>query len=201
MPVKYVINTGGQDHRWFGNAFFRAKGAVIVASKTAVEDQMERGGMQWQVMQTLIGKDNLAGTELKHAESPVEDEHTIELGSLRVEIHHKGHAHTPGDTYVWLPRQKILFSGDIVYLDRMLGIGDQSSSASWLKVRLVLQLHPSSALDARHLAEVVARHPKRFEVREGPPVTFQARFTPREGEHPLRYLRWVLAQLQRREDP
>jgi glyoxylase-like metal-dependent hydrolase (beta-lactamase superfamily II) len=27
QPVKVVINTGGQDHRWLGNGYFKAQGA------------------------------------------------------------------------------------------------------------------------------------------------------------------------------
>jgi glyoxylase-like metal-dependent hydrolase (beta-lactamase superfamily II) len=33
---------------------------------------------------------------------------------------------------VWLPQQSVLFSGDIVYIDRMLGVGAQSNSRDWL---------------------------------------------------------------------
>jgi glyoxylase-like metal-dependent hydrolase (beta-lactamase superfamily II) len=31
-PVKFVVNTGGQDHRWFGNHYFKLKGAKIIAA-------------------------------------------------------------------------------------------------------------------------------------------------------------------------
>jgi len=31
QPVKWVINTGGQDHRWLGNAYFKEQGAEIIA--------------------------------------------------------------------------------------------------------------------------------------------------------------------------
>jgi transcription-repair coupling factor (superfamily II helicase) len=79
---------------------------------------------------------------------------------------------------------------------RALGI----ERASWLKVRVTLQLHPSSPLDDATLAAVVSRHPKRFEVSTGVPRTFTARFTPRDAERPLRYLRWVLANLERRDE-
>ena len=27
QPIKFVINTGGQDHRWFGNSYFKKLGA------------------------------------------------------------------------------------------------------------------------------------------------------------------------------
>ncbi|MBL6959191.1 MAG: MBL fold metallo-hydrolase, partial [Rhodospirillales bacterium] len=45
-PVKIVINSGGQDHRWLGNGYFKQRGARIIASAAAVEDQRERFNQQ-----------------------------------------------------------------------------------------------------------------------------------------------------------
>ena len=39
---------------------------------------------------------------------------TLWLGKLEVEILQVGRGHTKGDTIVWLPQEKILFSGDLV---------------------------------------------------------------------------------------
>ena len=39
---------------------------------------------------------------------------TLWLGKLQVEIMQLGRGHTKGDTVVWLPQEKILFSGDLV---------------------------------------------------------------------------------------
>jgi len=41
-PVKVVINSGGQDHRWLGNGYFKERGARIIASDAAVQDQRAR---------------------------------------------------------------------------------------------------------------------------------------------------------------
>jgi transcription-repair coupling factor (superfamily II helicase) len=69
---------------------------------------------------------------------------------------------------------------------------------AWLKVRVHLEMHPSSPLLAGRLGAAAARHPKRFAVKEAAGVsTVDVRFTPQEAERPLRYLRWVLAQLER----
>ncbi len=42
------------------------------------------------------------------------DRMTIWLGKLEVQIIHAGRGHTKGDTIVWLPAEKTLFSGDLV---------------------------------------------------------------------------------------
>ena len=41
---------------------------------------------------------------------------TLHCASQRVELHHPGYrAHTPGDLAAWLPRQRVLFAGDLLF--------------------------------------------------------------------------------------
>ena len=70
---------------------------------------------------------------------------------------------------------------------------------SWLKVRVVLELHPSSRLGTAQVDAAVSRHPRRFSVRRSQesPTVIEVRFTPREAEKPFHFLRWVFAQLGR----
>ncbi len=131
-PIKLVINTGGQDHRWLGNSYFKALGARIISSEKAVIDQQSRLQDQWDRLDRLIGADGLEGTEAVYADDNFSDKKIVTLGGTRMELYHAGHAHTPGDSFVWLPEQKVLFSGDIVYMDRMLGVGPQSAHRSWI---------------------------------------------------------------------
>jgi glyoxylase-like metal-dependent hydrolase (beta-lactamase superfamily II) len=49
---------------------------------------------------------------------------TLWLGKLQVEIMQLGRGHTKGDTVVWLPQEKILFSGDLVEFDATPYTGD-----------------------------------------------------------------------------
>ena len=49
---------------------------------------------------------------------------TLWLGKLRVEIMQLGRGHTKGDTVVWLPEEKILFSGDLVEYEATPYTGD-----------------------------------------------------------------------------
>lgn len=130
-PVVKVINTGGQDHRWLGNGYFKAQGASIIASAKAVADQRAR--LQDQLIRlNLVGEAGMANTEPVYADLQFETSHRFTLGDTRFELYHAGQAHTPGDIFVWLPQQKVMFSGDIVYVERMLGVGTQSHSKSWI---------------------------------------------------------------------
>ena len=131
-PITRVINTGGQDHRWLGNGYFKALGAGLVASSPAVEDQQARAQEKLIALGALVGDAGLAGTDFVFAEQRFDNNYRFKLGGIRFELYHAGPAHTPGDSFVWLPQQRVLFSGDIVYVDRLLGVGAQSASRSWL---------------------------------------------------------------------
>ena len=131
-PVTHVINTGGQDHRWLGNGYWKAQGATIIASNDAVSDQQSRSSMQMTMLSQLVGE-GLASTEPVFADVTFDTEYNLELGGLSIEIRHPAAAHTPGDSFVWLPDSKTVFAGDIVYVGRILGVLDFSNSAAWLE--------------------------------------------------------------------
>jgi glyoxylase-like metal-dependent hydrolase (beta-lactamase superfamily II) len=138
LPVTHVINTGGQDHRWLGNGYWQAQGATVIASEAAVADQTARASMQMSGLSQLIGA-ALAGTAPAHADVTFAEAFRLEIGGLGVEIVHPGPAHTPGDSYVWVPERDTVFTGDIVYVDRLLGVGDQSSIAHWPDAYLAVE--------------------------------------------------------------
>lgn len=83
-------------------------------------------------MLTQLLNDSLNGTNPVYADVTFETSHKLNLGGLDIEIRHEGHAHTPGDSIVWVPAKKTVFSGDIVYVERILGVGPQSNSKSWI---------------------------------------------------------------------
>ena len=130
QPVTHVINTGGQDHRWLGNGYWQARGATVIASEEAVEDQRDRASMQMTALDAFLG-DALEGTEPSHADVTFAESHTLDTGGLTFRIVHAGPAHTPGDSYVFVPDKNTVFTGDIVYVERILGVGEQSSITHW----------------------------------------------------------------------
>lgn len=132
-PVKVVINSGGQDHRWLGNGYFKQHGARIVASNAAVKDQRERTQDELFMLGNLVGDKTLEGTEPVYADEPFEQRSRFTLGGVTFELQRVGPAHTPGDTLVWLPGERIVFAGDVVFVGRMLGVLPHSSSRGWIE--------------------------------------------------------------------
>lgn len=157
QPVAYVIDTGGQDHRWLGNGYWKAQGATLIASADAVADQQSRGSMQLTMLGQLVG-DGVEGTAPVYADIQFEETHVLELGGRRIEIRHPAAAHTPGDSFVWLPQERVVFTGDIVYVGRVLGVMEFSDSASWLEAFAALEaLKPEHLIPGHGPATTLAR--------------------------------------------
>lgn len=157
-PVRLVINTGGQDHRWLGNGYFKARGARLLAAKAAVADQRARVTDQLIVLNRLVGEKLMAGTEPVYAEETFEGRRELELGGVRLVLRHAGTAHTPGDSFVWLPQKKVVFAGDIVYVERLLVVTPESRSKSWLKTfEEMAALKPEHVVPGHGPATTLAR--------------------------------------------
>jgi glyoxylase-like metal-dependent hydrolase (beta-lactamase superfamily II) len=139
QPVKWVFNTGGQDHRWLGNGYFAAQGAEVIAHANAEADMKNRGNDQLQGLKAVL-KDKADGTvpTLPTRWLQGKDER-LELGGVLFEFKHRGGAHTPGDTMVWLPQKNVLFSGDVVYVERLLGVLPVSRTQRWLETFAVIE--------------------------------------------------------------
>jgi len=139
QPIKWVINTGGQDHRWLGNGYFLAQGAEIIAHANARADMLARGGDHLTGLTAAL-KERADGTVPTLPTRFIEGLDTpLTLGGITLELRHRGGGHTPGDMMVWLPSRKVLFSGDIVYVNRMLGVIPVSNTQAWLAAFKVIE--------------------------------------------------------------
>jgi len=125
IPVKWVINTGGQDHRWLGNQYFSSKGAKIIALKRTVETQSLYAKQQLASLKKILGE-RLKGTVAQPASVKLDDNKTITLGGVRLILHYTN-AHYPGDSWIWMPEKKVVFTGDLVFTDRLLAVLPWSS--------------------------------------------------------------------------
>lgn len=133
QPIKWVINTGGQDHRWLGNGYFKAQGAEILAHADAQADMQARGPEHLKGLVPVL-KEKLDGTELVLPTRWLKDANTrLELGGVAIEVVHRKGGHTPGDSMVWLPQSGVVFTGDVVYVDRILGLHPVSKTKTWVE--------------------------------------------------------------------
>ena len=126
-PVRWVVNTGSQDHRWLGNDHFARQGAQVIALKRTAATQAHYAKQHLQGLERQLGA-RLAGTTPLPATTLHDDLATLELGGETLTLRYTD-AHFPGDALVHLPKHGVVFTGDLVYVDRMLGVLPWSSVA------------------------------------------------------------------------
>ena len=88
------------------------------------------GPKQWA--DAAKDRKDITDNELKQADITFDDKHVLDDGTQRVEFLHFGHTHTTGDAVAYLPKHKILCTGDACVNGAFNYMG-HSNSASWIK--------------------------------------------------------------------
>jgi len=158
QPVKWIFNTGGQDHRWLGNGYFASQGAEVMAHAAGQADMLNRGNDHLQGLKATLGAMAEGTVPTLPTRWLTGGDARLDLGGVVFEFKHRGGAHTPGDTMVWLPQKNVLFTGDVVYVERMLGVLPVSNTKSWLDTLAVIeQLNPQVLVPGHGSVTTVAR--------------------------------------------
>jgi glyoxylase-like metal-dependent hydrolase (beta-lactamase superfamily II) len=125
-PILYVVNTSYHGDHSYGNQFFPRDAQVIQHVNTQAYIQSHFAD-DVAFMEQYFGKDQ-GLDELKPQRANVllpDGAHvSIDLGNTTVDIMHLGFAQTTGDLFVWLPKEKVLFTGNPVI--------SEGPSFSWL---------------------------------------------------------------------
>ena len=124
-PIQYVVMSHYHAVRVLGASAYQAQHIIasqdtrdLIAERGAqdMKSEIERFPRLFQAVETIPG--------LTWPTLTFKGEMTLWLGSLEVKLMQVGRGHTKGDTIVWLPQQKILFSGDLVEFDATPYAGD-----------------------------------------------------------------------------
>jgi glyoxylase-like metal-dependent hydrolase (beta-lactamase superfamily II) len=110
-PVRFVIDTHWHPDHSFGNEVWAALGAIPVAQANAYEELAATGASRWE--ESAKSRPDVAASRLRLPGMTYSDSLAFDDGGHRVELRWPGRAHTLGDTLVWLPRERILFTGDV----------------------------------------------------------------------------------------
>ena len=114
-PVTHVVLTHYHAVRVLGASGY--KGAEIIASDVARDMIAERGQQDMdseigRFPRLFRGKEDIPG--LTWPTLTFHKRMTLWLGKREVQVIHIGRSHTAGDTVVWLPKERVLYSGDVV---------------------------------------------------------------------------------------
>ena len=114
-PIKYVVLSHYHAVRVLGASGYDAE--HVICSEATRDLIVERGQQDYKSELQRFPRLFQAAETIPGLTWPTitfGDRMTIWLGKLQVDIIHAGRGHTKGDTIVWLPEERTLFSGDLV---------------------------------------------------------------------------------------
>lgn len=132
QPVKYVVLENGQGHAMLGSGYWQEQGVPVISHADAAREIKERSFALLEVMQQSL-KEKAEGTEVVMPDETFSDKKVIELGDERIELLYLGPAHSPGDIVVWLPKRKLVISGDMAFHQRMLPLFEDTDPKAWIE--------------------------------------------------------------------
>ena len=115
LPIKHVVMSHYHAVRVLGASAYQPEN--IYASRNTYDLIIERGQQDFESELGRFPRLFADASSIPGLTWPTivfERELTVFMGKREVRIMHLGKGHTKGDTVVWLPKEKILFSGDQV---------------------------------------------------------------------------------------
>ena len=130
-PIKYVVLSHYHAVRVLGASAFKAQ--EIIASRGTYELIAERGEQDWKseferFPRLFANAESIPG--LTWPTMVFDQQLTLHMGGLEIQILHLGAGHTKGDSIVWIPSEKALLSGDLVEYNAGVYTGD-AQLAEW----------------------------------------------------------------------
>tara|TARA_B100001971_G_scaffold154645_1_gene144011 strand:+ start:267 stop:1214 length:948 start_codon:yes stop_codon:yes gene_type:complete len=137
-PFKYVVDTHHHGDHAYGNQAWAEAGATAIASEGALQEMKKYetgffgghplGRWEWAAK----GREGVRNSKLLPPQITFKDKMVFDDGQMRAELLYLGNAHTHGDVFVWLPKERILFSGDACVNGPYNYMGD-GNSLDWPK--------------------------------------------------------------------
>jgi len=113
-PVRYVFITHHHGDHDYGSAVWTAEGATTFAWKGVVEEQKRYEPARWK--EAAKSRPDVAELKRDTAEPPKQtfdkSPYVLKDATREVQFHFFGWAHTRGDGFAWLPKERVLCTGD-----------------------------------------------------------------------------------------
>lgn len=166
-PIKYVVNTHTHLDHALGNCVFAKLGATVI-SHEGDRNSLAANGSSILANAGNYGlkSEDMVGTVISVPTLAFSDEMLIDLGGEEVRLIRTAPSHTPGSLVVYLPAQKLLFSGDILFTDfhPFLADGDFTGWTSTIDKLLAMDIDRivpghgplSGKKDLREMKEYIA---------------------------------------------
>jgi cyclase len=147
-PVKYVFITHHHGDHDYGSVVWTEAGATTLAYKGVAEEQARYEPYRWR--EEMKSRKDVAELKRDTPEPPKQlfDKSPFILndGTRELQFHHLGWAHTRGDGFVWMPKERILASGDAA-INGPYNFTADANIGNWPKVMdAALKLNPAHVL-------------------------------------------------------
>ena len=131
LPITHVLVTHFHADHIYGLQVFKALGARIVAHEAGKQylhsdTAKARLAASRQELSPWVNEQ----TQLVFADEWLSDSQELEVGGMRFKLMHMGPAHTLEDMVIYVPQRKVLFSGDMLFRQRIPFVG-QADSRHW----------------------------------------------------------------------
>ncbi|QOY52075.1 MBL fold metallo-hydrolase [Candidatus Sulfurimonas baltica] len=118
LPVKVVVNSHEHDDHWLGNDFYKQTfGAELIGP--SIINKKYKAGDQTR-MYRVLPKNAIAGTNIIPVDRTLTENYKFNLKGIDFEVITIGvKAHTAEDYFLFMPKSKVLFAGDLVMNGRI----------------------------------------------------------------------------------
>ncbi len=155
QPVRWVINSHSHADHWLGNAAFTDTGAEIISSNAALT-AMKEDGQGAVAFYSRVTKGTIGATQLVYPTLLLGKGQTRNFGGVAVEFIFSNDGHSPGDILMWLPKQKIIFGGDVLSSDWMPIITGHGNVPNFINtLYTIAKLNPTIVLTGHGKATTV----------------------------------------------
>lgn len=132
QPITHVIATHYHADHIYGLQTFKAQGAHIIAHRAAlVYLNSETARLRLEASRQQLAPWVDENTHLVEADEWIDGDKEIVVGGVHFQIKPVGPSHTPEDLAVYMPAEKVLFAGDLVFRSRIPFVG-QADSRHWI---------------------------------------------------------------------
>ena len=111
-PIRYVFDTHYHWDHTQGNSVMTDDGVTVVCSQDCASELAVKGQTEWDQM-SKNAEYSLAPYRLQQPSVVFGDFMAIDDGERRLELRRVGPAHTIGDAVAFLPKEGVLFTGDL----------------------------------------------------------------------------------------